>query len=143
MEIRNISHELCFVTEEKIGQDFHKIIVDLIKKNKNLQINFTNLVDLVHVDASFQIHIYRILQEAFNNISRHSLDRSGRLSFEMIDDELVITIENEVARRQGEIKKSGIGLRNIDARVTAMNARLKVQISGQFFRIKINVPKIV
>src|SRR6185295_11823792 len=85
--------------------------------DRKLEYEFTcdeDLEERVKLDATVQIQIYRILQEAISNICRHAQAARVRLSIAIPDGDVLFTLEDDGrgfdwTRRQGDV---GRGLNN-------------------------------
>jgi signal transduction histidine kinase/ligand-binding sensor domain-containing protein len=96
----------------------------------------------VHLAPGERIQIYRIAQEAINNICRHAGASRVRLSIKAADEEeLVLTIEDDGRNFDPRDKKTkqGRGLSNIRARASLIDADVswrKRQSGGTVFTLR-------
>lgn len=114
----------------------------------------------VHIDISIpvgpeipldtrNIHIYRILQEAFHNVVRHA--RAGRVQLALhIESGQVTGIKVEDdgigldtrSKRRDPLHPTGQGLQNIRDRVALLNGQLSIQSPpGKGTQIRISLPR--
>lgn len=127
-DIRKISHDLKI--EEKFEKsEFKNIITSLIHdKNEFHKVNFECVID-DKIDwniftTSDKLNIYRILQEATQNVIKHSNASSCKISFENIDEEVKLIIEDNGIGLNLENNVLGIGLKNIKERVRELNGNV-------------------
>lgn len=83
------------------------------------------LEDRLQLSQIEQIQLYRIVQEALNNICRHAQARHVRLSVKVESNELVIEIcDDGKGLADAAAKKTGHGLANIRSRANLINAHV-------------------
>jgi len=88
-----------------------------------------------------QTHLYRFLQEALNNISRHARARCAILAVAQHSDGLRIDIRDDGAGAENFPAKAGLGIRSMRERARCLGG--KVQFSskvGEGTRIRLAVP---
>ena len=64
---------------------------------------------VVSVDPTVAIHVYRVLQEAMNNVARHSGAREARVALRFEPGSLTLEIEDD-GRGMGSGRRPGLGL---------------------------------
>jgi PAS domain S-box-containing protein len=94
-----------------------------------------------------ELNLFRIVQEAFNNVEKHARARKLRLNLSARGESLLLRIEddgrgfNPKAPRTGEGRRSGIGLTNIRERAAAMHGSCEVESApGRGTTITVRVP---
>jgi signal transduction histidine kinase len=128
-EIRKISHDLSndFVSES----NFVDIITALIETQTqayNLKYNFKNDAS-IHWEEfpnKTKIHIYRMLQETLQNIYKHANANEVKISFKLKNSVILMTIEDDGEGFNINKARKGIGLKNIDSRVSEIGGMVKV-----------------
>ncbi|MBL7754109.1 MAG: sensor histidine kinase, partial [Chitinophagaceae bacterium] len=79
-------------------------------------------------DTNIEIVVYRIIQECVNNVIKHS--KANKLDISILKDEegLRVTIEdNGIGFNKANLENpSGIGMRNIQARVDYLKGNLDI-----------------
>lgn len=137
-QIRQISHNLMPSELVKFGLvSAVKNILDKINSPKlSTQLYTHNLTN--RIDATKEIHIYRIIQEIIQNILKHAdaslievhlLKKQNYLSLMIEDDGVGYNLNND---------SDGIGLQNIKNRIQLLNGHLKIDsIKGTTFNIQI------
>ena len=60
-----------------------------------IEVSYVRTGAAVPVDAPSSIHVYRVLQEALNNVARHSGARSARVALRVDPDALVLEVADE------------------------------------------------
>ena len=79
------------------------------------------------LERNILLNLYRILQEAFNNVIKHASATEVILSIIETETELIINVEDNgvVIIKNGSIK-SGIGLKNIKKRVDTLKRKYEI-----------------
>ncbi len=129
-DVRALAHSLMPKTIEDFGI---KAAILLLLNNAKLaysyQINTHFNFENERFAPKIETNLYRIVQEALNNIIKHAA--ASTIFIQMIkgDDNLTITIEDDgVGFDKNKIqKKEGIGLKNIENRVFYLNGKLTVE----------------
>ena len=82
---------------------------------------------------SFELSVYRIVQELLNNIVKHSKASEAIVQITYQPGLLSITIEdNGIGLTNDSRQKEGIGLQSLQSRVKAMNGKIEFEsVSGQ------------
>lgn len=139
-EVRDLSHGLDpnSITEIEFYQLAEKIFEATEKHGIAIekQILISDKID--HLNDSLLLNIYRILQEAINNIIKHS--EANKASIEILEHENYLLIN--ISDNGKGIKKSnnsGIGLNNIKTRVANLNGAIQFN-SDYGLSMKIKIP---
>jgi signal transduction histidine kinase/Tfp pilus assembly protein PilF len=88
--------------------------------------------EIQRLDLSFELAIYRIVQELVHNIIKHAQASRALVQLNWQDKLFRITIEdNGIGTTVESIRKSGgIGLKNIQARVNALEGQMELESTG-------------
>ena len=143
-EIRKISHDLNadFIS----GSGFIDIIKSLIEtQTKAYQLDYTfeedHDINWEEVPNKTKIHIYRMLQECMQNIYKHANANRIKISFQLKNNVILITIEDDGSGFNVNKARKGIGLKNIDSRVNDVGGKAEVFSKiGVGTKIKITIP---
>jgi signal transduction histidine kinase len=132
-EIRQISHGL---NSTVFSRDilFTEAIEQLIEIQNTLESNnpskyqFINdyIIHWESMPNNIKVHLYRIVQEALQNIHKHAMAKNGVVSFIKEKDDILLRIEDDGSGMVINKVKKGIGLKNIKSRVEQMKGILKV-----------------
>ena len=129
-EIRNLTHNLNQKTI--IGENsYEKLLTDLILElNQISSVNFElvidNAVNWEQTNDIQKMNLYRILQEACQNINKHSEAQKANIHFLIKEHKLCLTIADDGIGITPNKPKKGIGLKNIKYRVKELNGKLNV-----------------
>jgi signal transduction histidine kinase len=95
-----------------------------------LNIDYATADRDISLEAKFAI--YRVIQEALNNIEKHSGASAARISLKQVDNELIFLIEDNgkgfIVKRSTQSR----GLKNIQDRASAVGARVSWQKAVSF-----------
>lgn len=146
-EIRQISHDLnsAIFTPDVL---FTEVVEQLIENQNAL--NEINSLKCQFIDDYFinwdevqnnvKIHLYRIIQEALQNINKHAKAKNVLISFAKERNDVLLKIEDDGIGMAIEKVKKGIGLKNIKSRVKQMKGTLRVESKkGKGTTIYVNV----
>ena len=136
---RTISHSLYPVNLEKFG--FMDTLEALITNvNDSLTIQLTLKYDYQPRAISFELQLYRIIQEFLSNVIKHAKATSMTIYIRDTKDSLALILsDNGIGFDTNELQK-GMGLQNIDSRIKSINGICKwksVQNKGTRLLIKI------
>jgi signal transduction histidine kinase/tetratricopeptide (TPR) repeat protein len=145
-EIRTIAHDL----NSNLFSDnanFIGIVKELFTKIENhSQIHFNLLVsEAVNWDLisnGIKINLYRILQEALQNIEKYANAKNVYLIMTLKDsNEINIIISDDGIGFETNKKSTGIGIKNMKARMAELNGKLNIQSElNQGTKINLTIP---
>jgi len=93
-----------------------------VQTNQNLRIDFQYYGYIAPLNHSFELSIYRIIQELVQNILKHAQATEALVQLSQHDNFLSITVEdNGSGFDHSETQHSGMGLRSIETRTNGMN----------------------
>ena len=130
-EIRNISNNLmpAVLTQFGLISAIKKFIREY-KENTNIEVNFIeSLEQTTKLNKNIEIHIFRIIQETFNNILKYADATEITLILDKKNNYLELIIEDngkgfEVNK---EIFSKGNGLSNIKERINLLNGKVNIK----------------
>ena len=121
---RTISHSLYPVNLEKFG--FMDTLEALITNvNDSLTIQLTLKYDYQPRAISFELQLYRIIQEFLSNVIKHAKASIMTIYIRDTKDSLALILsDNGIGFDTNELQK-GMGLQNIDSRIKSINGICK------------------
>lgn len=144
-EIRAFSHELH--RESEINKsNFKNILEELLKNQKetysaecNCDIFFDEAMN--NMSPEIKMNVYRIIQEAFNNINKYANATKIGLALDVDDGFLHLEINDNGTGFNVKKVKNGIGLKNMKSRAEAMKGEIYIASEkGKGTNIKLKVP---
>jgi signal transduction histidine kinase len=131
-EIRKTSHNL--MPEVLLQHGLDKALsryCSNINNSKILHIQYDSWGEIGRFTDSFELSVYRIVQELLNNIIKHSKATQAIVQLTQQNDLLAISIEDNGIGFSNEGTQDGMGLRSLQSRIKAMNGKLEVESSEQ------------
>lgn len=131
-ELRRIAHNLMPESLLRLGLD--GALDDLCKsyQSADLQVNYQSFDIENNITNTYQLTIYRIVQELLNNTLRHSNATEVMVQCSQNENNLFITVEDNGKGfdSQNPENKKGLGLTNLQHRVGSMNGTIEIN-SGE------------
>jgi signal transduction histidine kinase len=156
-ELRDVS-EIAQATLENVrslSQALHPVMLDeagfestldwyiaTVEKQTGIAVSYEKSGVSSPVDGSAGIHIYRVLQEALNNVTRHSGARKAWVRLRFLEDALELEVEDHGTGFATEAAKPGIGLVAMRERAELLGGTLDFSRPSQGgTRMRLRVPK--
>jgi signal transduction histidine kinase len=129
-DVRSLSHQLSPPSIGLTGLP-HSLrhLIDEINGESDISYLFQALDIPEHLNEDFSVQLYRIVQEAVQNIEKHSDASEAVIQLIGHGDQLILTIEDDGVGFSDEdngAHKSGIGLGNIKKRVEQLNGSIEM-----------------
>ena len=118
---RTISHSLYPVNLEKFGLilTLEALISNV---NESLLIQLIVNHDYQKRPISFEVQIYRIIQEFLSNVIKHAKASNMLIHIRDTETSLALILSDNGVGFDNSILKKGMGLKNIDSRIESINA---------------------
>ena len=128
-DIRKVSHELN--TDFVSGSGFIDIIRTLVETQAivyklDYNLDHDDTINWDEITNKKKIHIYRIIQESLHNIYKHAKAHRVNISFELENDVICLTIIDDGSGFDVNKAKSGIGLKNMNTRISEINGTISI-----------------
>ncbi|GAA3553473.1 sensor histidine kinase [Snuella lapsa] len=128
-DIRKVSHELN--TDFVSGGGFMDIIKTLVETQTKVyaldyELKQDDTINWETLPNKNKIHIYRIIQEALHNIHKHAEASLVTISFKLKKDVICLTIKDDGVGFDVNKAKSGIGLKNMNARIKDIQGKITI-----------------
>jgi len=146
-DVRNVSHEL---NNKSLFSEIG--FIQMVEKLLELQSSITNFkhevayddkINWEKINASTKMNLYRIIQEAIQNINKYANAKHVSIKFDIdSNDELSLSIKDDGIGFNAAQKSNGIGLKNIKSRVQSLNGEVFIEsasIDGTSVNVKIPV----
>lgn len=133
-EVRRISNNLSPSMLENFGirVAIEWLCEEFRAQNRDLTVDCDCRVDEDGTPDSIKVAVYRVAQEAFNNIAKHASATHVSVSLESVDGRVTFHIEDDGAGfdkqdvQRGYDGKAGLGLRSMQERVEATGGDFSV-----------------
>lgn len=129
-EIRSIAHELNNEVFNN-SNNFKSILEELIQEQNKLFPTQCNLeiedeINWESIDTKIKMNIFRIIQEALNNINKYAKATQAEIKINFDNPTLLLVIEDNGVGFNVKKNKKGIGIRNMKERAIAIKGDLTV-----------------
>lgn len=134
-EIRRVSHDLqqnLLFVDTGLSELFNKLIADQQNEfNTKFDLTVDKHIDWTLVSGENKIHIYRIVQEAIQNVNKYSNAERCYVLLMKTANKITIRIWDNGIGFNPEKVKYGIGLKNIKERTKMLNGELEITSSSE------------
>lgn len=130
-EIRSVSHDLSRSGQFVQGKDFAAMLEFMVTTQKNnfnteFDITIGNDIDWDTIPNTYKVNIYRIIQEALQNVNKYSEASHAHVNVSVEGRQLVVTIHDNGVGFDAKKAAGGIGLKNLRKRSEALNGLLEI-----------------
>lgn len=102
--------------------------IDKFVKETGIEINFTIIGNQKRLSNTYEVTIFRIVQEALNNIFKHARARSGKVRLEYgLDNINLLIIDDGIGFDPVEINGEKYGLASMKERCTLLGGRINIE----------------
>ncbi|WP_240622619.1 sensor histidine kinase [Flavobacterium crocinum] len=142
--LRDMSHDLVPTLLVRFGLIY--ALEDLCEKHSNSAIDFefsSSIPTSKRYTDKFEMKIYFIVSELFNNIIKHSGATKAKIDLLEKNDELILSVHDDgIGFRTQKLKEAeGFGLNRIRARIKKYRGRLTIiSKENKGTKIKIEIP---
>jgi signal transduction histidine kinase len=141
--IRTLSQALHPVLLEEAGlESTLDWYIPTVGRQTGLALHYEKTGQPFPVETSAGVHIYRVLQEALNNVSRHSGARDAWISLRFLPDSLELEVEDHGAGFVTGKMQRGIGLVAMRERAELVGGTLAVSPRPQGgTKVRLQIPR--
>ena len=143
-ENRKIAHTLVApdIDHKSLFNQIQDLAVTMLHSAGISTIIFNEDLDETLLTKDYIISIYRILQEQFTNIAKHASATNVVIQLSTPDaSSFVMKVTDDGIGMDTEMVKKGIGLRNINSRLSVLNGNMKIDTKpGRGFTMEIWIP---
>lgn len=143
-EIREISHNLLD-SLNKPNEPFFHVIKDYLSdigKSTHIQIEFRkeNELDMEVFTSNDQIHIFRLIQEAVQNIIKHANAENILVALSESESFLIVKIQDDGIGFDLKQNSDGIGIRNMKTRIAKLHGEIFFNSSKKGTEVLLKIP---
>jgi signal transduction histidine kinase len=123
--VRSLSQALHPVMLDEAGlESTLDWYISTVERQTGIAISYEKQGEPYSVDGAAGVHIYRIVQEALNNVARHSGAKQAWVRLRFLADAIELEIEDHGAGFTEQPRKQGIGLVAMRERSELMRGRI-------------------
>jgi len=124
-KVRSLSHALHPVVLDEAGlESAIDVYLPSFERQTGITVHYQKQGEGRDLDRGLSIHLYRVMQEALNNVARHSGAKAASVRLHFREQDVVLEIADDgVGFRQ--TKKHGLGLISMRERVGLVNGRIE------------------
>lgn len=144
-EIREVSHRLSEnFDSSKIN--FIVITQQLLESTSKIgdfkfKLDFEETINWYEIDEIIKVNLYRIIQEALQNIIKYANAENVAVEFYLINKHLLLKIKDDGIGLNTKDKKKGIGMKNMQSRVEKLKGNFKLYSKkNEGVNIEIKIP---
>ena len=143
-KVRSLSQALHPVTLEEAGlESTVDWYLPVVERQNGIVIHYMKTGESFPVESRAGIHVYRVLQEALNNATRHSGTKEIWVRLRFLERSLELDVEDHGSGFQSNGKR-GIGLVAMRERAELLNGKLEfLHPQGGGTLVRLSVPKEV
>ena len=125
-KVRSLSQALHPVMLDETGlESTLDWYIPTVEKQTGIDISYLKSGAPFAVDGNSAVHIYRVLQEALNNVARHSGARQAQVRLNFLAESLELEIEDHGKGNDGSVSRNGIGLVGMRERAELLKGTLE------------------
>jgi PAS domain S-box-containing protein len=126
-EVRKTSHNLMpeLLLQHGLEEALRRFCCSL--SNNTLNVQYDSWGKMKRYKSSFELSVYRVVQELLNNVVRHSQASEVLVQFYAQEQILYITVEdNGIGIPEEQLHQEGMGLCNLQSRVKTINGTMEI-----------------
>jgi signal transduction histidine kinase len=131
VEVRKTSHNLMpeVLLQHGLNEAIRRYCSNI--SSPTLQVQYYFIGDEQRYVESFELSVYRIVQELLNNVFKHSKATEAIVQMSIQNSLLSISIEdNGIGFPKDALQSGGMGLGSLKHRIGALNGNLELQTEG-------------
>jgi signal transduction histidine kinase len=124
-KVRSLSRALHPVALDEAGfESALETYLPIFEKQTGIPIRYVKEGASREVDRGLAIHLYRVAQEALNNVARHSKSSAAAVRLRYLPDSLVLEVEDQ-GLGFGNRDKQGMGMVSMRERAEMLNGAIE------------------
>ena len=141
--IRSLSQALHPVMLDETGlESTMDWYIPTVEKQTGIDISYVKSGPPFAVDGNAAVHIYRVLQEALNNVARHSGARDAQVRLKFLSDALELEVEDHGKGNDASATRTGIGMVGMRERAELLRGTIEFETPQQGgTRVRLIVPR--
>ena len=145
-EIREVSHKLSDNMDSS-QINFSEVICNIIENRSTIggfkyNLYFDTSIDWGIINQVIKVNLFRIIQEALQNIIKHASAKNVSIHFSLNKRHLILKIKDDGIGFNIRQKHKGIGMKNMKSRIRKLNGKLNISSKSMGGTIlTIHIPK--
>ncbi len=142
-KVRSLSQALHPVMLEEAGlESTLDWYLPVVERQAGIHISYEKSGTPFPVDGNAAIHVYRVLQEALNNVTRHSGTKAACVRLRFLPESLELDVEDQGTGFVAQATKPGIGLVAMRERAELLGGTIEfVQPAQGGTLVRLKVPR--
>ena len=140
-KVRSLSHALHPVVLDEAGlESALDVYLPTFEKQTGIEVGYEKTGQGRDLDRELSIHLYRVMQEALNNVARHSNSKSAAVRLRFLPAAIVLEVQDEGVGFQERVTQ-GLGLISMRERAELVNGTIEFANAEQGgVLVRITVP---
>ena len=114
----------------------------MVERQNGLALRYEKSGEAFRVEGSAGVQVYRVLQEALNNVSRHSGAKEAWVRLKFLSDALTLEVEDHGKGFAPHTKRPGIGLVGMRERAELIGGKLEIlQPDAGGTLVRVSIPR--
>lgn len=131
-KVRSLSQALHPVMLDEAGlEQTIQWYLPVVERQTGIGISYEKSGSPFPVNSSAAVHVYRVLQEALNNVARHSGAKKAWVRLRFAPDLLQLEVEDHGGGFAGNNSRQGIGLVAMRERAELLGGTISIQRPGE------------
>jgi len=143
-KVRAMSQSLHPVVLEEAGLEIaFDTFIPMFAKRTGIGIHYEKIGESRDIDGPVAIHLYRVLQEALNNVARHSRSTHADVLLSFSQSSVVLEVKDNGVGFQQKNDAQGMGLISMRERAEIVNGRIEfLDAGGGGALVRLTIPTI-
>lgn len=130
-EIRGVSHDLSRNAIFQGDKSFNTLLEFMINSQKNtfetrFDLKIEPGINFEAMDNVAKVNVYRIIQEALQNINKYSQAKNAYITIKKEGDNIAVKVEDDGVGFDPEKARGGIGIKNLKKRAALLNGEFTI-----------------
>jgi signal transduction histidine kinase len=137
-KVRSLSHALHPVVLDEVGlESAVDAYLPAFEKQTGIEVRYEKTGQGRELDRELSIHLYRVMQEALNNVARHSNSKSAAVRLRFLPEAVVLEVQDQGVGFQAK-QTRGLGLVSMRERAELVNGTIEFS-SGESVGVLVRV----
>lgn len=142
-KVRSLSHALHPVVLDEAGlESAVDVYLPAFEKQTGIEVRYEKTGQGRELDRELSIHLYRVMQEALNNVARHSNSKSAAVRLRFLPEAVVLEVQDQGIGFQAT-QTRGLGLVSMRERAELVNGTIEFasgESVGVLVRVTVPLP---